>query len=154
MFTALRQFSQKLSGPSIATFLARSLVGIVFTMAGYWKVFELGAHQHAQQFFVEGFQEYWLPDWFLYPLGWIIPFVELIGGLLLLIGWKIRFSLSMLGVLLLITTYGHALRQPLFDIDGHTFTRIALILFVLMQKPGIDCLSLQHFLKRRQKTKP
>lgn len=150
MIAALRQFSRQLSGPSIATFLARMLVGVIFTMAGYWKVFELGAHQHAQQFFVEGFQEYWLPERFLYPLGWIIPFVELIGGLLLVLGWRTRLSLSSLGLLLIVTTYGHALRQPLFDIDGHTFTRMALILFVLMQKPGVDCLSLDFWLHKRR----
>jgi thiosulfate dehydrogenase [quinone] large subunit len=150
MIAALRHFSRQLSGPSIATFLARMLVGVIFTMAGYWKVFELGAHQHAQQFFVEGFQEYWLPEWFLYPLGWIIPFVELIGGLLLVLGWRTRLSLSSLGLLLIVTTYGHALRQPLFDIDGHTFTRMALILFVLMQKPGVDCLGLDFWLHKRR----
>lgn len=145
----MRFFSQ-LSGPAIAAFLARWLLGIIFTMAGYWKVFVLGAGTHAQNYFVEGFQEYWIPAWLLALLGWMIPYVELIAGLLLLAGWRNRITLTALGVLLLITTYGHALKQPLFDIDGHTFTRMALILFLLMLPAGIDRLSLDNWLTRRR----
>ena len=146
--TLLMQWLFSLTGPNIAAFLARFLIGLIFTMAGYWKVFELGAATHAQKYFVEAFQEYWIPDWLLFPLGWLIPFVELGGGLLLMLGWKTKLSLSALGLLLIITTYGHALRQPLFDIDGHTFTRMALILFVLMLPKNTDCITLEHWLKR------
>lgn len=123
-------------------FFARWMLGILFGMAGYWKVFVLGSGNHAQQFFVEGFADHWIPEWLLLALGHVIPYWELAGGILLIIGFKVRWVLISFGLLLLITTYGHALQQPLFDIDGHTFTRLMLILIVLVIPHQRDWLAL------------
>ncbi len=122
-------------------FIARWMLGIIFGMAGFWKVFTLGSANHANQFFVQGFAEHWIPEWLLLMLGHIIPYWELAGGILLLIGFKVRWVLISFGLLLLITTYGHALQQPLFDIDGHTFTRLILIFIVLAIADEHDWLS-------------
>lgn len=130
-----------LSGPTIAVFLARTMLGLVFLMAGWWKVFTLTPAVHAQNFFIEGFKNHWIPEWLLWALGMAIPPFELAVGLLLVVGLWTRLSASLAGLLLLLTTYGHALQQPLFDIDGHTFTRLALILFVLMIPAEADRLS-------------
>ena len=53
-----------------------------------------------------------------------------------------------LATLLLITTYGHALKEPLFDIDGHTFTRLMLIFLVLTITANKDLFTLDGYLKR------
>lgn len=141
MFT----FIKELSGPTVAIFLARTMLGLVFLMAGWWKVFTLTPAVHAQQFFVEGFKDHWIPDWLLWTLGTAIPPFELVAGLLLVVGLWTRLTASLTGLLLLLTTYGHALQQPLFDIDGHTFTRFALILFILMIPTEVDRLSFDAF---------
>jgi len=52
----------------------------------------------------------------------------------------------MVGLLLLVTTYGHAPQQPLFDISGHTFTRFALVLFILLLPIGTDQFRLDAWL--------
>jgi len=135
-------FFKGLSGPTIAVFLARTMLGLVFLMAGWWKVFTLTPAVHAQQFFIEGFKDSWIPEWLLWALGTAIPPFELVAGLLLVAGLWTRLTVSLTGLLLLLTTYGHALQQPLFDIDGHTFTRLALILFVLMIPSESDRLSI------------
>lgn len=132
---------KQLSGPTIAVFLARAMLGIVFLMAGWWKVFTLTPAVHAQQFFIEGFKGHWIPEWLLWSLGVAIPPFELLAGMFLLIGLWTRLFAGLTGLLLLLTTYGHALQQPLFDIDGHTFTRLALALFVLMLCDRHDGLS-------------
>lgn len=142
------RFLRQLSGPTWAAFFARYLLAILFTMAGFWKVFTLGADVHASRFFVEGFKDQWIPAPLLYALGWIIPWVELLAGVLLLLGWHTRLCLCALAALLLLTTYGHALQEPLFDIDGHTFTRMALILFLLMLPPGTDRLGWDGWRRR------
>ena len=134
---------------SIAGFIVRWILGLLFLMAGYWKVFVLTPAVHAQQFFVEGFAETWIPVWLLQVLGFGIPFLELVAGLLLCIGLRCREALIAVGLLLIVTTYGHALQQPLFDIDGHTFTRLALIVFLLLVPAGSDHLSVDHFLSKR-----
>lgn len=115
-----------------AVFICRWILGLLFAMAGWWKVFELGAAGHARRFFVDRFADSWIPEWLLWALGVSIPFLELAAGLLILAGFGLRAALTAVGLLLIVTTYGHALAEPLFDIDGHTFTRLALIVFVLM----------------------
>ncbi len=119
-------------------------------MAGYWKVFVLTPASHAQQFFLEGFSDTWIPIWLLQILGYSIPFVELVAGLLICIGFRTREALIAVGILLIVTTYGHALQQPLFDIDGHTFTRLALIVFLLLSPVGNDRYSIDQWLLARK----
>lgn len=133
-----------------AYFISRWILGILFLMAGYWKVFVLGASQHAQQFFALSYADYWIPHWLLNMLGYAIPYWELAAGLLLVVGYRLREVLTSLGVLLIITTYGHALKEPLFDISGHTFTRLALIIFLLLMFRHKDRLSLDGWLERKQ----
>ncbi|MCG8435850.1 MAG: DoxX family membrane protein [Gammaproteobacteria bacterium] len=133
-----------------SAFIVRWILGLLFLMAGYWKVFKLGATEHARRFFVDGFADTWIPEWLLWILGFGIPFLELIAGLLICLGLRTREALISLGLLLIITTYGHALKEPLFDIDGHTFTRLALIIFLLLVPADADRLSLDFWLKSRR----
>jgi uncharacterized membrane protein YphA (DoxX/SURF4 family) len=135
---------------SIAVFIVRWILGVLFLMAGYWKVFVLTPAQHAQQFFVEGFADHWIPEWLLLALGYSIPVLELVAGLLLCIGLRTRETLIALGLLLIMTTYGHALQQPLFDIDGHTFTRLALIVFLLLAPKDCDRYSIDYWLSQHR----
>jgi len=143
------KFFKELSGPTIAVFLARTMLGLVFLMAGWWKVFTLTPAVHAQNFFIDGFKDHWIPEWLLWTLGMAIPPFELAAGVALIIGIWTRLTASLTGLLLLLTTYGHALQQPLFDIDGHTFTRLALILFVLMIPVETDRLSVDAVKRAR-----
>lgn len=138
-------FYRNLTGPNIAAFLARTMLGLVFLMAGWWKVFTLTPAAHAQNFFIDGFKDHWIPENLLWLLGMAIPPFELLAGFLLVIGLWTRLSAALCGLLLLMTTYGHALQQPLFDIDGHTFTRLALIIFILMLPSGTDKISVDHY---------
>lgn len=132
-----------------ASFIARWLIGILFFMAGYWKVYELGVSAHAQNFFIEGFKDFWLPHWLLYSLGVSIPYVELAIGALVCIGFRTKYALIAMGILLIMTTYGHALQTPMFDITGHTFSRTCLILFVLMVGWEKDKTTIDYWLTKR-----
>ena len=133
----------------VAVFVGRWILGLLFLMAGYWKVFVLTPTEHARQFFVEAFAESWIPEWLLQFLGLGIPVLEFAAGLLLCLGLRAREALIAVGLLLIVTTYGHALQQPLFDIAGHTFTRLALIVFLLLAPVGSDRYSLDYWLSRR-----
>ena len=70
---------------AIVNFITRWILGLLFLMAGYWKVFILTPAAHAQQFFVDGFADTWIPAWFLNALGYGIPVLELAAGLLICI---------------------------------------------------------------------
>ena len=65
---------------ALVVFVARGVLGLVFFMAGWWKVFEMGALEHARSLFVGPYAESWLPAWALWAAGTAVPFVELIAG--------------------------------------------------------------------------
>ena len=132
-----------------AVLFARLVLGLIFFMAGFWKVFQLGALEHARKYFLP-FADTFLPLWSLWFVGVTIPFVELLGGALLLIGLRVREALIALGGVLVIVTFGHLLREPLFNFSGHVIPRLALLLFVLWCPREVDRLSLDHVLARKR----
>ncbi len=127
-----KEIRMRLDGWCWASFFGRWVVGLIFLMAGWFKVFNMGAVEHARRLFVEGYADTWIPAWLLWPLGVSIPFVELIGGALVCVGLRVRESLIAFGGILVIVTYGHLLKDPFHDISGHIFTRLALVVLVLM----------------------
>jgi uncharacterized membrane protein YphA (DoxX/SURF4 family) len=135
-----------------AVLFARLVLGLIFFMAGFWKVFQLGPMEHARKYFLP-FADTFLPIWSLWFVGVTIPFVELLAGALLLIGLRVREALIALGGVLVIVTFGHLLREPLFNLTGHVIPRLALLLFLLWCPREVDWFSLDRLLAR-PKTQP
>jgi len=136
---------------SWALLLARLVLGLIFFMAGVWKVFELGPLEHARKYFLP-FSDTFLPVWSLWAVGVVIPFVELVAGGLLLVGWRIREALLALGAVLVIVSFGHLLHEPLYPFHEHVIPRLALLVFVLAMPRTDDRLSLDHLLQRRARS--
>ena len=137
---------------SWALLFARLVLGLIFFMAGIWKVFQLGPLEHARKYFLP-YADTFLPVWSLWFVGVSIPFVELVGGALLLIGLRVREALVALGAVLVIVTFGHLLREPLFNFSGHVIPRLALLLFLLWCPRERDRFSVDQLMSR-QKTEP
>ena len=116
---------------ALAAFVARVLLGLIFFMAGWWKVFDLGAVEHARSSFVGPYADTWLPAWALWATGTAVPFVELIGGGLMLVGWMRWPAALGLGGVLVLVTFGHLLAEPLFAFDTHVVPRTVLLVVVL-----------------------
>jgi uncharacterized membrane protein YphA (DoxX/SURF4 family) len=114
-----------------AIFFARAVVGLIFFMAGVWKVFELGPAGHVRRYFLP-FQDTFLPTWSLWVVGFAIPFVELVAGALVIIGFQTRPALVSLGCVLVIVTFGHLLKEPLYALHEHVIPRLGLVLLVLL----------------------
>ena len=136
-------------GRSWALLFARLALGLIFFMAGFWKVFQLGPLQHARKYFLP-FADTFLPVWSLWAVGVAIPFVELIAGALVILGLRVREALIALGFVLAIVTFGHLLKEPLYEFHTHVIPRLALLLFVLVLPREDDRFSLDHFLTRRE----
>jgi putative oxidoreductase len=132
-----------------AVLLARCVLGLIFFMAGFWKVFTMGPAAHAHKWFVDPYAKTFLPAWALWAAGVAIPFVELAGGLLMILGWRIREASYGLGGVLLIVTFGHLLAEPLYEFHTHVIPRLALLLFVLAAPDGWDRYALDAVLARR-----
>lgn len=133
-----------------AILFARAILGLIFFMAGGWKVFQLGPLQHARQFFVEPYAQTFLPRWSLWTTGVTFPIVELVAGALLLVGWRVRVALIALGGVLVLVTFGHLLAEPLYEFHTHVIPRAALLLFLLVMPRGDDRLSVDQWLTRRR----
>ena len=63
-----------------ALLFARLVLGLIFGMAGWGKVFTMTPAGHAHRFFVDRYADTWIPAWLLWALGLSIPFVELAAG--------------------------------------------------------------------------
>src|SRR6478735_6819179 len=124
-----------------AVLFARLVLGLIFFMAGIWKVFQLGPLEHARKYFLP-FADTFLPVWSLWLVGTTVPVVELIAGALLLVGLRVRDALLALGAVLVIVTFGHLLREPLFNLTGHVIPRLALLLFLLWCPRELDWFSI------------
>jgi uncharacterized membrane protein YphA (DoxX/SURF4 family) len=132
-----------------ALLFARLVLGLIFFMAGVSKVFQLGLLEHARKYFLP-FSDTFLPVWSLWFVGVTIPVIELIAGALLLLGLRVRDALIALGFVLVIVTFGHLLREPLFNFSGHVIPRLALMLFLLWCPREQDRFALDNLFARRQ----
>jgi uncharacterized membrane protein YphA (DoxX/SURF4 family) len=132
-----------------ALLTARLVLGLIFGMAGWGKVFSQTPAGHARRYFVDPYAETWIPVWVLWALGLAIPFVELVAGWLVFIGLFVRPALLALAGVLAIVTYGHLLKDHLFQFHRHVIPRLALLLFLLAMPRAQDVLSLDHLLGLR-----
>ncbi|MEE9207787.1 MAG: DoxX family protein [Gemmatimonadota bacterium] len=135
------------TGRSLAILFARLVLGLIFFMAGVFKVFDMGAIEHARQLFLP-FADTFLPEWSLWAMGTVIPFVELAAGFLLLIGFKTRWALIALGAVLVTATFGHLMDDPLYAFHRHVLPRLALMLFILVLPSHLDRFSVDAWLRR------
>ena len=133
-----------------AILFARLLLGLIFFMAGVFKVFRLGPLQHALRLFVEPYAQTFLPRWSLWVTGATVPVIELVAGAMLLLGWRTRAALLALGSVLVLVTFGHLVLDPLYEFHTHVIPRTALLLFLLVMPKNEDRFSADSWLARRQ----
>jgi thiosulfate dehydrogenase (quinone) large subunit len=131
-----------------ALLFARLVLGLIFLMAGVYKVFRLTPVGHVQKWFLP-YQGTFLPVWSLWAVGLAIPFVELLGGALLVLGWRIREALLALGAVLVVVTFGHLLKEPLYPFHEHVIPRLALVLFLFVMPAEADLFSMDTWLRSR-----
>ena len=134
---------------SWALLFARLVLGLIFFMAGVYKVFQLGPQEHARKYFLP-YADTFLPVWSLWATGVVIPFIELIAGGLIILGLRTREALVSLGFVLAIVTFGHLLKEPLYEFHTHVIPRLALLLFIFLLPRKDDRFSLDYLMKQRK----
>ena len=130
-----------------AILFAREVLGLIFFMAGVFKVFQMGPLQHAQQYFLP-YRGTFLPTWSLWLVGTLIPFAELVAGALVILGLRVRDALIGFGIVLVIVTFGHLLKEPLYAFHEHVIPRLMLTIFVLALPRAADRFSLDALIAR------
>ncbi|MEO8449521.1 MAG: DoxX family membrane protein, partial [Gemmatimonadota bacterium] len=132
---------------------ARGILGLIFFMAGVYKVFDLGPVGHVEKFFLP-FQATFLPTWSLWAVGLTIPFVELGAGALVLLGFFRTAAYGALGVVLVVVTFGHLLQNPLYPFHEHVIPRAALLLLLLLMPPESDRFAVDEIRRRAHRSGP
>jgi uncharacterized membrane protein YphA (DoxX/SURF4 family) len=138
-----------LANPNLAwaVLFARLVLGLIFFMAGVYKVFQQGPLNHARKWFLP-YSDTFLPVWSLWATGVTIPFIELIAGALVIAGFRTREALIALGFVLAIVTFGHLLKEPLYEFHTHVIPRLALLLFVFVIPHEADRFSVDRLISR------
>ena len=129
-----------------ARLFCRVILGLIFFMAGWYKCFQMTPLGHATRFFTGPYADSWIPHWLLLAIGVTIPIVELVAGLLLIAGWRTRDALIAVGLILVVVTYGHLLKEALFSIQSHIFPRTILMVLAFIFPGSEDRLALDHWI--------
>lgn len=133
---------------------ARLVLGLMFFQGAWWRVFEIGPTEHARRFFVEPYAGSFLPEWSLWLAGTAVPFAELVGGALVLLGlWRL-LGLVLLGGVLVTVTFGHLVAEPIYALNAHVVPRLALVVFLLVVPSEWDRHSIDEWLRRRAELVP
>ena len=116
-----------------ALLFARALLGIIFLMQGYGKIFTYTVPKVYGMFFKD-FEKTCLPKWLIWGTVYYTSYVELICGFLLIVGLFRKYALPLLGIDLLVVSFGHGLLEPIWDLQ-HVIPRAVLLIFILVA-PG------------------
>lgn len=130
---------------SVALFLARALLALLFIFQGYDKLFRIGPKEVTKSLY-PSFQKFGISTNLMLTGIWLNAFIEFACGLFLLVGLLKYLSLTLLGVNMLVVSMGMSLVNPVWDMKL-VFPRFLLLLFVLLFPDEYDLLSLSHFLK-------
>ena len=130
---------------SIALLTIRLVLGFIFLMQGIGKVFIWGIERLYELSF-ESYEKY-LPSGLLYIVTYYTSYIELIGGIFLLLGLWRDYTLYALASVLVIVSFGHGLATPIWNLD-HVIFRLVLLVALLLLPKEWDTYRADHFLKR------
>jgi putative oxidoreductase len=126
----------------------RVLLGVIFFMQGFGKIFTIGVGKLYSMFFV-GFEHTFLPRWLIWATAYYTTYVEFIGGFLLITGLFKKWALYLLAADLLVVSFGHGLEQPIWDLQ-HVIPRAVLLSALLLLPQEWDLYKTDYFLQHQK----
>jgi len=135
----------------IAVLTLRLLLGFIVFFQGFGKVFKFGLDNVYQNFFKTSYSDL-LPDFLLLFTAYYTSLVELIAGFLIIIGLKRDIALYFLASVLIIVTFGHGLKDPIWDLS-HVMYRAILLIALLLLPKEYDSFSIDTFIHKKFQNK-
>ena len=132
----------------IAILTMRLILGFIFFFQGFGKIFKFGLNAVYNNFFLKNYSEL-LPDFLLLFSAYYTSIIELVGGLLLIIGFKRDYALYALASVLVIVTFGHGLKDPIWDLSDVMYRAILLVGLLLLPKE-LDKYSIDFLIKKNK----
>lgn len=65
-----------------------------------------------------------------------------------MLGLRTREALVMLGIVLAVVTFGHLMKEPLYQFHTHVMPRLGLLLFVLVMPREYDRMSVDYLVRK------
>jgi putative oxidoreductase len=126
----------------VLTFILRLILGILFFFQGYDKVFRVRMPGVIEFFRVESNHRR-IPDFVLRLSAYLTSYIELLGGLMLILGLFKTWALYLLGFDLILVSAAFSLLKPMWDMQL-LFPRLVLLAALLYFPPGWDLISLDN----------
>ena len=136
------------SNRAVALLSIRLVLGLIFFFQGYGKIFSWGVENiYESELFLGAYKDL-LPDFIIHGTAYYTSYIELIGGFILLFGFKTNYVLYALVSVLVIVTFGHGLAEPIWDLS-HVMFRLILLVALLLLPREWDRFSLDHLFRKR-----
>jgi uncharacterized membrane protein YphA (DoxX/SURF4 family) len=129
----------------LADFVFRCITGILFLFQGYEKVFKIKAGEIVTAFQTDRVKKF-IPGSFLKITVLLSAYIELLGGLMLLIGFQRDIALYLLSTQMIFVAVAFSLIRPMWDMQ-YFFPRLVFIIALLIFPPEWDRFSIDHLLK-------
>lgn len=123
----------------------RMLLGIIFFMQGFGKIFTFTVPKLYNMFFKD-FETTFLPKWLIWTTAYYTSYAEMICGFLLIIGLFKKYAMYLLAADLLVVSFGHGLMEPIWDLS-HVIPRAILLLILFLTPQEWDKYHADRFLK-------
>lgn len=134
-----------INNEAVLYLMLRLVLGILFLFQGYDKVFRVGMKGVAESFEAQ-LGKIKVPKGVLSLSAFFTSYVELIGGVLLILGFFKNFALLFLGIDIVIVTIAFSMIKPMWDMQLF-FPRLILIAILLYLPQEWDVLSLDYLFR-------
>ena len=127
--------------------MLRVILGSLFFFQAYDKIIRIGLEENFQ-IYREECESKKVPLWFMKASVFLSSYIELIGGLLLIIGFFKSYTMLFLGIDLIMVSIGFGYLQGLWD-TRHVFPRIILLAVLFYLPADQDFWSIDYFFSMR-----
>lgn len=127
-----------------AALFVRLILGILFLLQGYDKIFRIGLKQ-TEDAIAGALTKTGIPSSLVRLTTTISSYTELLCGILLIAGWMIYPALLLLSANLILVVFAMSLRESLWDMR-FVWPRIILIVVLLLLPETAHRISVDHIL--------
>lgn len=135
----------------ITLLIARIFVGTIFLSQGLSIFMKEGSIiQFAENVYVKSYESTFIPNFMLWFMGLANPFILLVGGTLLTIGLKIRWTTYILALFMISIVFGHLIGDPYEttgDISMYGFNNLAFLILILWLEYGKNKYSIVNIIR-------
>ncbi|PZD70746.1 hypothetical protein C1752_09724 [Acaryochloris thomasi RCC1774] len=129
---------------AIAYFLLRLLMGVNFLNHGLTRIGNIPGFVDSM---VQAMEASYFPEPLVRINAFLVPIIELIVGVLMIVGWRTRTALTVTSALMVILMLGVTSVQN-WDAAGSQLV-YGLILFILLACSSFNTVSVDHWLKTK-----